>query len=466
LAGRYTLPCAAGAAAAVFGVHPIHTEAVDSIFNRSEIQVTICVLVALLALWRTEHGHRVLGWSIVAVLYLVALFFRESALSLPVLALLMLVLMRAERVSARRLAAAGMLVIPLVVYLALRNAALADVPPPGTPPLAEAAPPAGFVDGLAFSLASFREYLRMVAWPHPLRVSYEDFAGEGWFSALVIHASLLGLGAVALRRSPGLTFGLAFFYLSLVPSTRLFTAPVQMSFGHHVFFRIDAGVTPLAERAVYLPSAGLAVMLAVGFAALGRHFGVRAIGALAFLLVVLLVPITWARNPDWRSERALSEAEIRAAPENGDAWRLYVGVLSGEGRHQEIAAVCDRHAAAHPRSPQLQNSCGVAYMQVGRIDDAVAAYRRAIDGGLATVGHANLGRAYVQMGRREEAELEFRHAAEAERDPAARHYRIGQMIEWFHPERSEEAAAEYRTALGLRPAYGAARDALGRMGAK
>nr|MBK7069700.1 hypothetical protein [Deltaproteobacteria bacterium] len=41
-------------AAAVFALHPIHTEAVDSVFNRSEILATVCVLGSLLALARLE----------------------------------------------------------------------------------------------------------------------------------------------------------------------------------------------------------------------------------------------------------------------------------------------------------------------------------------------------------------------------------------------------------------------------
>lgn len=49
-----------------------------------------------------------------------------------------------------------------------------------------------------------------------------------------------------------MTFGIAFFYVALLPSTRLFGDPAV-----------------LAERFVYLPSLGVAVALAFAFAALG-----------------------------------------------------------------------------------------------------------------------------------------------------------------------------------------------------
>jgi hypothetical protein len=68
------------------------------------------------------------------------------------------------------------------------------------------------------------------------------------------------------------------------------------------------------------------------------------------------------------------------------------------------------------------------------------------------------------MGRTQEAEREFELAAEAEKDPAAHHYRLGQLIERFHPERLDDPAAEYRRALQLWAGYAAAQEALRRVG--
>ena len=68
------------------------------------------------------------------------------------------------------------------------------------------------------------------------------------------------------------------------------------------------------------------------------------------------------------------------------------------------------------------------------------------------------------MGRTQEAEREFELAAEAEKYPAAHHYRLGLLIERFHPERLDDAAAEYRRALELRAGYSAAQEALRRVG--
>ena len=458
-------PLAAAAAAVAFGVHPIHTEVVDSIFNRSEILATLCALGALGALWRWEERQRWLAWSTASILYAAGLFFRESAVSLPGLAVVLLALMRpAGGVGFRRFAPALLLLPPLLVYLPLRQAALAAAPLSSLPPLGENAPPPGVAGRVAFTVASLAEYVRMVVWPHPLRMSYEDYVGGGVALAVLLHVGLVALAVLCVRRAPAVALGIGFFYLALVPSTRLFTDPgVELSVGGHVLFHPGLAVAPLAERIAYLPSVGLVVPLAFGLAALARRHGPRPVAAVTLALAALLVPLTWTRNAQWRSSFALAEAEVRGGPRNGDAWRMYVGVLLDQGRNADVAEVCDREGTMHPRSAQLQNSCGAAYAAVGRLDDAVLAYRRAIDAGLTTNGHANLGRTYARMGRTVEAEEEFRLAAEAEKDPAAHHFRLGQLLERFHPERRAEAAAEYRQALALRDSYAAAREALRRL---
>src|SRR5262249_41105357 len=71
------LPLASGAAALAFGLHPIHTEVVDSIFNRSEILATIGVVGAIWVLVRSVDRRPVVAWGLACVVYLIALLCRE-----------------------------------------------------------------------------------------------------------------------------------------------------------------------------------------------------------------------------------------------------------------------------------------------------------------------------------------------------------------------------------------------------
>ena len=101
--------------------------------------------------------------------------------------------------------------------------------------------------------------------------------------------------------------------------------------------------------------------------------------------------------------------------------------------------------------------------ELRRDELAMKAYRRAIDLGLAPVGHANLGRVYVRLGRIPEAEAEFAAAAESETNPAQRHYRTGTLLMRFHPERTVDARREFEAALAIQPDYVAARQALAQL---
>ncbi len=129
---------AAAAAAANFGIHPIHTEAVNSVFNRSEMLVTIGILSALLVIQRWEAKRPVLAWSLAAVMYFSALLCRESAVLLPLLAVGMLYLLHPaenwRRMASRFLPLAS-LSVPLLIYLVLRQRALSGGVP-GNPSLA------------------------------------------------------------------------------------------------------------------------------------------------------------------------------------------------------------------------------------------------------------------------------------------------------------------------------------------
>lgn len=457
-------------AAAVFAVHPIHAEAVDSVFNRSEILATIFAVAALVLVARGERRAPWSTWLGVAVLVLAALLSRESAISLPALAVLLPLLVHPgpeHRSLLRRLAPAALLAIPLAVYLWLRHAAVGEV---ATVPPATFGPalPGDAASRLVHSLGALREYARMMVRPWPLRVSYEDFAGDGLAASLAVHASLFGLAVAARRRAPVVAWAIAFFYVALLPSTRLFASPGEaLRLGPFV---LDRPTTPLLlnERVAYLPSVALAVLVGWTLARAAERGPLqrRAAFAAALAAVVAGVWLTRARNEQWRTAIGLYEAEVHAAPRNGDGWRHLVAAYTAGGRFTAAAAACDHgmEGAWVGGGAHLFNNCGAVYDRLGRDEAAIRAYSAAIALGLAPVGHANLGRVYARRGETAAAEAEFIAAAEAETEPVMRHYRRGQAIARFHPERRDEAIAEYREALRLQPAHDPTRRALAALG--
>ncbi|MEE8339473.1 MAG: hypothetical protein V3R56_04965, partial [Xanthomonadales bacterium] len=116
-------------AAMVFGVHPIHTEVVNSIFNRSGLLVSLGVIGGLWWFLRTLESSPRRAWGGLALAYLLVLFCKESGVILPALAVVMLWLFTPGdwRVKLRKSIPVLWLLIPLGIYLGLRANAL-DVP--------------------------------------------------------------------------------------------------------------------------------------------------------------------------------------------------------------------------------------------------------------------------------------------------------------------------------------------------
>ena len=129
------------AAAAVFAVHPVHTEAVTGIVGRADVLATVFFLASFLVLRRraafvdaeqSRRLHVALGWGLAgAVAWLCGLFSKEIAATLPLVLVLDDWLARREFPAERGPAIRVLLVrytplgVAAVLYLLLRDNAIA-----------------------------------------------------------------------------------------------------------------------------------------------------------------------------------------------------------------------------------------------------------------------------------------------------------------------------------------------------
>jgi protein O-mannosyl-transferase len=436
-------PLGAALAALLFGVHPVHTEAVDIAFNRSEVLAGLGVVGALWWLWHWRPRRPLVAWTGVAVLFLLALLSRESAVALPAVLLLALVLLRpAPPVSPREWVwAAAALAVPLALYLGMRQLVIGE---PGGGILRSIGPEGiggaqAPLHRLALVAATVRDYWRMVVWPWPLRASYEDYALRGVPAALALHAALVGIALACARRRPAVTLGIAFFYVALLPSTRLLADPAL-----------------LAERFVYLPSAGLAIPLALGLTVLVRRHGPLPVVAAAVALAAGLAALTLARNAQWHSREALWEAEYRWGK---DDWKVLVNlsqVRLAQRRYDEAIALCDHGLVIRPSLAAFHTNRGLALAESGRFAEAESALAAAARQGGDPTAYANLARLYVSTGRRPQAEGAYETAIAREPDAASRRVLDGERLFYC---RGDAAGAwrAFQAALALSPDLPAAR---------
>jgi hypothetical protein len=302
-------------AALLFALHPAATEAVTYISGRSSSLMAAFYLGAMLAYL---HGYRF--WS--AVLFILAVATRETAVTLPA-ALLLCEVCRGTgwREIVRRqwphwalLLAGGVFILfnqryfDLIAY-GFGERSLAD----------NLITQVGGISYLALRLISLHGYNIDPALPTLTE----------WTPTLVFQASLflglLLLGLLNLRSRPWIAFGVLWFFLQLSPTNSIVP-------------RLDVA----NDRQLYLASWGLFIALCVQ---------VRATPVWAAVAVLFAISSVM-RQLDYRSEIALWESDVALAPWNArahnnlgyayqlagrpkDARREYEAALLFDPRHQK-----------------------------------------------------------------------------------------------------------------------------------
>jgi len=155
----------------------------------------------------------------------------------------------------------------------------------------------------------------------------------------------------------------------------------------------------------------------------------------------------------WAQRKDAVPALERAAdllPDDAESHTNLGNALRAAGRLDEAAASHRRAIQANSRYPEAHNNLGSVLRDLGRLDEAAASYRRALaikpDFALA---HNNLGIALTGLGRFNEAAAGYRRAIEIEPGNADAHNSLGNALRRLG--QIEDAVASYRRALELEP---------------
>jgi tetratricopeptide (TPR) repeat protein len=400
-------PRAAWIAAALFAVHPIHTEAVSGIVGRAELLAALFALATLLALARALRcaGTEAQRWLVLSLAaFAVGLLCKESAFTTIGLVLIVHWRLAPADDLRRRLAVLTPYVLVGLAYLGLRLLVVGALGLP-TPPGALDNPLAHVDTATRIRTATLVlwDYLAMLVAPVRLSADYSFnqvplaltwYEPRFWIAALL----LVGLAAVALalwRRRPEITVAAALFAIPLALTANL-------------LFPIG---TIKAERLLYLPSAGACLVAGWLLAWLSRSRP-RTAGAVVAALLALFAARTWVRNADWHDEQTLYTAAVRIAPESAKA-------------HHNLA---------------------VALQRAGDYDNAVAHYQRALLIYPAYAAAAfGIGHIATLRGDNDEAERWYLAALKRDDQFAKAHLQLGLL----YLRRNDFPAAESAFAAGL-----------------
>jgi tetratricopeptide (TPR) repeat protein len=388
------------AVALIWLIHPLQTEVVDYVTQRTES------IMGLLLLATIYFAAR--GWSAAAIgACALGMAAKESMVAAPLLvlaceAVVRRASMRAELRRRPRLYAG--LAATWIVLAAL------NLPGPRSQTAGFSTPidPSTYLVNQAPMIAT---YLKLAVWPAPLIVDYGP-TGTLPLSAAIPGAIVVGalavLSVVAWRRARPLGFLGLWFFATLAPSSSI--VPIATEVG--------------AERRMYLPLIALVLLAAIAIRAGTRRFhcNSRIVAGAVAAVTIALAAATVARNAVYHDPVAL--------------WR-------GVAEHRPHARA--RHAF------------GFALQQAGRRQEAMAQYRLAAPG--YSLAHYNLALQLQAAGDPDQAAVEFRARLRAEPDDRDARGALADLL--LRRGRLEEACGEYAEFIRRAPDNAAAHNNFG-----
>jgi tetratricopeptide (TPR) repeat protein len=288
-------PNLALAVALVWGVHPLTTEVVDYVSQRTESMMAFCFLLTLYAAIRS-HASAGRGWHGLAIVACLAgTVCKETIAAAPLLVALYdrVFLYRSWRDAAQ---ARGSLYVGLVSsWLVLAGVVLSG-PRAAVSGSASGVPVWTYLLNQAAILVG---YLRLTVWPTDLVALY------GWPEPLTLGdvlpqalavVALLAITAVALVRAPRLGYLGAWVFVVLAPASSI--VPIATEVG--------------AERRMYVPLMALVVLVVLGIRAVIRS---RVVGAAVLVILVAgLGALTLRRNTEYASGITLAQTVVDRRP--------------------------------------------------------------------------------------------------------------------------------------------------------
>jgi protein O-mannosyl-transferase len=462
-AGHPSPRAVALAAAGIFALHPLQTQAVTYVSQRAEVLASLFYLAGLLLLLRAEARGRtragLVAWLGATAALLLGLGSKLIVLTLPAAYVLVGAVFPRSGERGGRLAAAGRRLAVVAPWLALGTVAA----------LRFARTLAGRVDAgldipglspgryLLTELSALVAHLRMFAWPagqsvdhayplyDPSRAAITALSGALLAALLVVGAALAfgrgrGASGDGTRRVVG--FGVLWFFLLLAPTSTIL--PVR---------------DPLVEHRSYLALLGPALAVAaLGAGALRRWAPGKAGAALAATaaLWLALAGVSAARNRVWRTRLELWSDATAKAPTSSRAHANLGLALASAYRMEEAVAELKRALAlaadglVHP--PQILRDLGTGLIQLGRYRDAAAALERARvlrpDDGVTL---AKLAIAHVGMGQNARA-VELARAAVAVAPGGDAEFALALAL--VRSSQPQEGLAHAEQAAALAPADG------------
>ncbi len=375
--------------ALVFALHPLHVESVAWVSERKDV---LCALFWFATLWAwLRYTEKPTTGRYVGALiwFCLGLMAKPMIVTLPFL-LFLLDLWPLRRALSRKLVLEKIPFVALagaVIWITMQaqHGALTDV--------------GSFGLRAENGLISVAAYIADTFWPAGLWAVHAYPASVPAWEAIAVAAGLVAGCAIVLgqvSKRPYLAVGWFWFLLTLAPVIGL----------------VQAGWQARADRYMYVPTVGLSIMIAWGFAGLVAQWPAtgRWAAGLGLAVCVAMATVTSMQTQYWKSTDELLQRSIRMDAHNYLAWNYLGRNLTVNGGFPSEAISCFRNALEiRPDFAETHDNLGqLFFTRQNKVPEAMAEYREALRlNPNLTMAHVHLASALLRSGQPLEARNEY-----------------------------------------------------------
>ena len=450
---------AAVIAGLLFACHPALSEAVDAISYNEDLLAAAFFLLAFICYTGINTGDvksciKVYILSLFS--FLLALLSKEMAITLPAVIFLYDL---AVRDAGRRCISLNSILSTVkdriyfysgyaavsIFYLYLRFVAFYQ-PGESTKPFY-----GSLVERITYLPAHIYSFIKLAVFPADLNADYMFSYPGGFFEinnliGLAVVSGLVAVSFVTYKKSKAFFFGIWWFLITLFPVYNLIPL-----------------FNPFAERYLYIPLSGFCVVVAVVLNDFlkPRLSPPRASKMIPPIVVIVIVGLystaTIARNRDWKDGLTLWSKTVKSSPNSFVAHGSLGHAYQQLGRLDEAIEEYKRAIAIYQNDYKAHYNLGVVYGQRDALDKAVQSYQRAIQINPAYPNaHFNIGIIFQKQGRTDKAIGHFRKVTEL--DPADFEARTNLGVAFAMQGNLDKAIAEWEKVQEIDPQNQSARD--------
>lgn len=465
--------------ALIFASHPIHTERVANITGGFDLLGIFFMLLSFYFYIKFSKGNGKKYFWFSLILFLIAVFSSEEALTLPLLIALYEFCFHKEKINDLNSMKKYLIKNNLpyfaiaLFYAAIRFFAL------GIKGRIEGYLAGSFYLTMLTMLKAYAYYIYLLVFPVNLTVYHEIKAAASLLELKVIISALILLAiiffAVKNYKNKILFFSVFWFFIALLPFSNIL--PLQ---------------TFVAERYLYVPSIGFSLLASYLLVSIFNYDfknvkNNRILGyCIVFLIVLLLIFYagkTIERNHDWKDDLTLWSKTVETSPGSSRAHDNLGFTYERMGKTKEALQEFEKAVRLQPDNYDAMANLGVAYAKLGMHNESLAALKKSIEIKKDHKAYDKLGLVYAQLALDEEAinqfkeaikinprhakahndlataygkigklDLALQHFNEAiriDKDYADAHYNLGVLLEFLGEK--EKAMEEFRVAARLEP---------------